>query len=712
MFTTNLTATLDYSVATNPVIRLTYPQDGMEICGNTFTLRGWTDDAGATVAAQIADAGGDTNLVTGLVERTGVLWAENLPLAEGTNWITVWVTNAAGLGSETNLAVVKSDMTFALTNIDGDLWLPTVTVHGVISDPAAPVWVNGVQGTNYGNGTWSAANVPVSAGGMASFDFSTLPPGAPDPNGTTNVAKPDELKPASATWHFHEVDNLDGGVGGAIEDFVNEGSFSIQSGGHAHDEVKIMNTDGTVYYSWMYDDTLDSAQNISVERYVDSLGNVTTTTNDGLYNIAEERGSYDEPPSWQSSKYHQDREVKMTYYLGGQVKAGSQVLIAGTASATETYPGSTNIPYNQITDGELGQLGDDGWVYAVKPEGSAPDVTPQASAPYYQFGTGPGAYRPHIFANGIDLSTNTPEFCVGQSVILGADWQGGIWPPYVSADIRWHLPDKYVNEQYQYSSTCPSYRQNADALTNSPIQCWYVNKPGGACSVREILHFNNGKYATVVAAGNFTIYRPQKLAENMAQDFLNRSVNIPTPTLYATNVNGLLELGDSQGGYARFWAEYQTSYSGEFQEAQIVQAYLKAGNDDPVDSGSQWWGDGAGNKAGSYSTVSSAPGVAFVMQTDRYPGVPLIPPQSVINEVFKTYFQFKPAGDGIWVTIGRVNWAWAATSAYSSGQWNPPSGTSVSDPQYHDDDSFPLWDDVTTNHLNSLSSGLDEIRRL
>ena len=49
-------------------------------------------------------------------------------LAEGTNWVTLWVTNSAGLSSETNMAVVKNDITLALTSIDGDLWQATVNV--------------------------------------------------------------------------------------------------------------------------------------------------------------------------------------------------------------------------------------------------------------------------------------------------------------------------------------------------------------------------------------------------------------------------------------------------------------------------------------------------------------------------------------------------------------------------------------------------------
>jgi hypothetical protein len=207
--------------------------------------------------------------------------------------------------------------------------------------------------------------------------------------------------------------------------------------------------------------------------------------------------------------------------------------------------------------------------------------------------------------------------------------------------------------------------------------------------VRETLHFANGQSVNIAAAGSFTVYRPQKISENMSQDLVtpNLTPNIPSPPLYATNISGWLTLGDSQGGYARFWAEYNSAYPGEFREAQIFQSYRKAGNDDPVDSGSLWWNDHAHDKGGLASTVSSGGGIAYAMQTDQYPGWPVKAPQTVVNDVFKTYFQFKPTGDGIWVTMGRVNWSWADTATPT----NIPAAT-VSNPQYHDDDGLPLWD--------------------
>jgi hypothetical protein len=174
--TTNLNITLDLGSAAPPSIRVTWPRDGMQLTQSSFDLRGWTEDAASLVSATITDSNGNTNTIRGMVERTGVLWVNGLPLADGTNQVSVNVTNAAGLGTTTNFCVFKSDMILAVTSIEGSLWDATVNVSGNISDGNAQVWVNGVQGTNYRNGKWHAEDVPVTPGGVASFDLSTSPP--------------------------------------------------------------------------------------------------------------------------------------------------------------------------------------------------------------------------------------------------------------------------------------------------------------------------------------------------------------------------------------------------------------------------------------------------------------------------------------------------------------------------------------------------------
>lgn len=443
--TTNITVALDYSTATNPAIQLTWPRNGVDICGTSFTVRGWTEDSSSSVEAQISGTNGDTNVLIGMVERTGVLWVKNLPLWEGTNWVTLCVTNAAGLSSETNFFVVKSDMTLTLTNIKGDLWLPTVEVSGLISDPNAPIWVNGVQGTNYGNGTWSAYHVPISSSGVASFDMSTIPPGGSDPIASTNVDKPDELVMASAKWRstIQAWNYADPNAGLHIM----QASWNRQSGGtiHYHDEsqdsnlVTIASSDETDTLAPDCSITKKSVQGddatgpywSEANYFYDNLGRpigVHFASDEGEFDVtnfdlggvtvALREGEANRPPH---NEYLQDKEnsdVDMEYELGGPAKAGSQVIVSGTATATELYPISTNVPYDQITDGQIGQLGSDGYAYAEAANGSSVQVTPRANVPFHSFTTSPSPYRLNHFVFACSLPIDRTIVGIGEVVQL------------------------------------------------------------------------------------------------------------------------------------------------------------------------------------------------------------------------------------------------------------------------------------------------------
>jgi hypothetical protein len=185
--TSNINITLNYLNATNPAIQITWPQDGTQISGHTFTLRGWTDDATAQIAGTITDTNGYTASIRGLVERDGKLWVENLPLHGGTNILSLTVTNSAGFSSVTNICVVQSPLVLTMNPVTDDLWLPTVTVTGYVSDATYAVWVNGVKAivTVYGDGTgtWIAHQVPVTEGGTASFNMQAYAPNEKQPDG-------------------------------------------------------------------------------------------------------------------------------------------------------------------------------------------------------------------------------------------------------------------------------------------------------------------------------------------------------------------------------------------------------------------------------------------------------------------------------------------------------------------------------------------------
>ncbi len=174
---TNFLVRLDYSAATNlPVVQMLWPLDGMVVSGTNATLRGTMSDETGSIVATVVHGDGTTNTVAGLVERNGDFWIENVPL-NGINHISVQATDAAGNVTTTNFTVNDSTMTLTIDTAPtgDDLWKPTGNVSGRISDPTASVFVNGVQGTNNGNGTWSAYKVPIYGTGTATFNVSTTP---------------------------------------------------------------------------------------------------------------------------------------------------------------------------------------------------------------------------------------------------------------------------------------------------------------------------------------------------------------------------------------------------------------------------------------------------------------------------------------------------------------------------------------------------------
>ena len=185
--TTNLNFTLDYSTKTNPpMVQLTWPTNGTLIIGNNFNLDGQLADPTATVRVSITDTNGNTNTVAGLVGRSGKFWVQNIPLSAGTNALTLTVVDVVGNITVTNINLVQSPLVLTLDPVadSQQLWQPTINLTGTISDATYAVWVNGVKGTNNGNGTWAAQNVPVDSGGTASFTVTGYSSDETQPDGS------------------------------------------------------------------------------------------------------------------------------------------------------------------------------------------------------------------------------------------------------------------------------------------------------------------------------------------------------------------------------------------------------------------------------------------------------------------------------------------------------------------------------------------------
>ena len=182
---TNFSFTLDYAGKTAPVMSLTWPTNAMEICGNTVTLRGQVDDPTVSVIATVTDINGNSNVVTGEVERNGRFWVDHLPLNSGSNFVSITLSNAVNQSSTTNIQLLPSPLVLTLNDLadPSQLWQATVHLEGTVSDGSYAVCENGMPATvtpNAGDagGTWSVDNVPVTPGGVAIFDLNAAPPAA------------------------------------------------------------------------------------------------------------------------------------------------------------------------------------------------------------------------------------------------------------------------------------------------------------------------------------------------------------------------------------------------------------------------------------------------------------------------------------------------------------------------------------------------------
>ena len=202
--TTNLLFNLDYASDTNPpVLTLYWPQNGGLVVGSQFTLRGLLDDPTATVTARIVSPSGTTNTVAGLVELNGLLWVENLPLAVGTNSVSLTMTDAAGNVSTTNLNVIGDPINLTINTPPLTQLFGSTTVTGTIDSSNYTVWVNGVKSTNYaanglGGWNWSVDNVPIPAGGTAVIQALAIPNSDNGGNGSGTNLPPANPPSASA----------------------------------------------------------------------------------------------------------------------------------------------------------------------------------------------------------------------------------------------------------------------------------------------------------------------------------------------------------------------------------------------------------------------------------------------------------------------------------------------------------------------------------
>jgi hypothetical protein len=417
---TNLNITLDYATATNPVIDVYWPQNGRQISGSNFTWRGWVNDPTAQVTAQIVAAGGDTNTVQGIVERDGKCWVENLPLSAGTNWLTLSVTNAAGLASMTNIMVIQSTVDLTIDPVNDDLWLPMVKVSGQLSDTNYTVWINGVTAVvtpsgNGSDGSWSADKVPIDPGGTATLNITLYPPdhdlgggsgggtggsggaGSANPSDPStpsielNLEKPSEVVLESA----HRTDfTFDDGPQpeGMVHAYLTW-NYSAMTGGTFHELAKLYDKNG-VFQSQETYDYLYAPDKSFISGHI-NYGDgdpFDITSGVGRLDIPLELGALNYQVNHGYWKEMKTSQVRYVIRIRGKGTLGSEVLVAsGIGSGTEvlmTTPGFRGIDNGNLTVEGFGKTLDaDGMAFGRSAAGSAVSINLTAPVPY------------HIFAN-------------------------------------------------------------------------------------------------------------------------------------------------------------------------------------------------------------------------------------------------------------------------------------------------------------------------
>jgi hypothetical protein len=686
MSTTHLTFTVDYSAKTNPPsIQLYWPQDGTIISGSNFTCRGHLDDPTAKVIASVTDANSITTEVLGQVGRDGDFWIEYLPLADGTNALALSVADDNGNNGSTNLTVLKSSVVLTITSpVMGQ------PVTGTISDPSYTVWVNGIQATNDGNGTWYVTSPQLTLDNPT-VRASAIPTNiGPQVDVEKDVPRPDGVIYTSSIQRIFEetyyrvriydptfwLDNISWNPGGGSGRKLS--LYTVPTPPQAFRDYHYQWTGGR--YPVFGDGVVtDMGSNQSPIGPPSEAYGATAWSDDSLtLPIPDIFGNYDGIKS--------KRKTALTMITGG-----------GSADGMELYMiwGSSQ-PHGTITVGGLGQLDNNGILYAALPTGSEVDVTPRVNARTYTASVGALAYKPHIYMDGQDVTETNTTVCVGQKINLTCSFPG--WKradfPEVTG-YTWTVPG-YAISNYVATASSGVVYSNFPTVNSNVVFFW---ADGGnqevVCKVKVM-----GK--DVTAKATFQVYQPSVAFTDLPPSFATNAVDPTDGTEY-------LQLGFEAGaGSMAFRVDVNSAFEGRADYRQLVNRTAANGNTSSTTSG-QYWLDNYLFHIMRDNNPDGAPPVQANHLKPLYygdaPGFELA--HSIFNNVttvfdqFKTYVMFRPnigiSSQNIYVPIARITWSWSAATTYSGGSWSVPT-YSVTRPAFSGTSSeFPVWPNVYSN---------------
>jgi hypothetical protein len=347
------------------------------------------------------------------------------------------------------------------------------------------------------------------------------------------------------------------------------------------------------------------------------------------------------------------------------------------------------------------------------PDGATPYVaTPQVGKPFYIFNVEEQKYTLSITANTTNLSTATPEFCVGQQVNLQATWSPAL-PSGTQKWAEWTLGGDFIDNFYYpsgYSNPSLIYTNDPNYLTNEFAQVWWIsgdydNPPAYRVNFSEELTFANGQSATLSAVGQIKMFRPS---------VTGFSVGSPRSFLMLTNDHNQLALaygnkytpGDTPPYYGAWWnATINSTYAGSWGLTQVIKALeavwvgentiptFDSLNDAVADAGEFYNITDAGTQSDGSWNYAVTNAASHAIEFQDFPEEPVNTYLWTSVEVnfadSQDYIRFKPAGSGsIYVTLGIVKWN-------AHGQYNQILGWEHNDtpaPSAPDgSETFPFW---------------------
>ncbi|HEU6447731.1 MAG TPA: hypothetical protein VFV23_04765 [Verrucomicrobiae bacterium] len=690
---TNYYVILDYSSDTNPpVLSLIWPQDGTLVGGSELTLQARIDDITAKV---FAIAGGQTNVAA--VQRNGKVQTI-VPLNSQTNLVSITAIDAAGNTFTTNITVIQSAVTLMIDPISDDqLNQTSIYVSGTISDPDAQISVNGVDGINYGDGTWDADGVPVSSTGSADVNAEALD----ESNNVLSSQLLNQIQPAIVVlksifqsdyfWNVLRDGSIYYGIGtegGTLNwNYKNGGSWTFWQ-----------NPPGWV-------DTYD----------IDAAGSDLTTpqfTGDGIR------------PAWENGRlniagaeYGTQRTTQihtMVVPANGQTDVGSTALYLVRAILYE-MSAYDRVDFGLISGADYlnlplppewvqinghaavnsGITNSDGSIWGetlvAAPSGTTPDIKTSASR-YYDYDDFRVTNQVRQVklqiedVNGNDLTTQTNTVIVGQQINLtcALNVTNSALNNSMLQNFQWTVPGFAISNYVVAPDASSAFVATNFPTTKSNAVFYWVD--GGLKQVQASATVNGTKVT--------------------GQAWLNVLRPTVTVTAYTTSVNVDTFLGDLGFHDTNTFAAGITfsntitiplGFSGSREWIQIVNPYRSYRDTNEV-----WWvlsDNGSGPYLDTvYPYTNSATTESVTVDS---PEEPLLRGRNEVtaNDSFKMWLMFKPTG-GNWIPLRIVNWNWSGIASLSGSNWSLTSRSWLTNPPSVDaKTTFPQWKNNVKNLL-------------